>query len=528
MSALAMAMAALGGVGEACAAVAQRDPIVSTAPHSADPGTSADLAEAPAAPAAVIMERDEPVPKKNKRGVGSFGQRWNDRSSRSAVVEDMKMKCCSGMCVDKLTVDQVIEERTEQKKHGSEERRSTLRSFLEDNANPNSKLGYNLHPSDDSNLRLCASAFDTLRGYGRGYTYRYIRGAKHGIGSDDCHHGGARVKGQATGDAFADDSSVSMGLRGWWSDLRVDTELMPNTSVRELDYIEESDLYKEYRSDMRESGCAPNLIAGLTLWKSIWHGEFGDVKIRKHKRVSGKDRKRAFLRYLLRRKVTRNKADRDLYKTLRGLYRDSCRRERTFYWVARLKPAQYPLLYMTQISDGATQADYVLPRVIGTELKRACVKFKLVGNLVHGHAIVIHLVCPHVADNSNLVCHCSDTTREEIATVRTAKGQPAYCPPNWRLQVDGVNTQWGSTTFAHHSYLHDERVLGATTDIIRNKVGDTHEDVDGLFGMLKVNMKNKDIITPSDLEAAIRETFEQHPLPVGRLPPLTSHFLAHF
>ena len=52
-----MAMAALGGVGEAGAAVAQRDPIVSTATVLADPGTSADLAEAPAAPAAVIMER---------------------------------------------------------------------------------------------------------------------------------------------------------------------------------------------------------------------------------------------------------------------------------------------------------------------------------------------------------------------------------------------------------------------------------------------------------------------------------------
>ena len=41
-----MAMAALGGVGEACAAVAQRGPIVSTATVLADPGTSADRAEA--------------------------------------------------------------------------------------------------------------------------------------------------------------------------------------------------------------------------------------------------------------------------------------------------------------------------------------------------------------------------------------------------------------------------------------------------------------------------------------------------
>ena len=46
MSTLAMAMAALGGMGEACAAVAQRGPIVSTATVLADPGTSADRAEA--------------------------------------------------------------------------------------------------------------------------------------------------------------------------------------------------------------------------------------------------------------------------------------------------------------------------------------------------------------------------------------------------------------------------------------------------------------------------------------------------
>ena len=72
--------------------------------------------------------------------------------------------------------------------------------------------------------------------------------------------------------------------------------------------------------------------------------------------------------------------------------------------------------------------------------------------------------------------------------------------------------------------------LGTTSDVIRSKVGDTHEDVDGLFGMLKVNMKmlkvnmkNKDIITPSDLEAAIRDTFKHHSLPVS--PPLSLYFV---
>ena len=46
MSALAMAMAALGGMDGACAAVAQRGQIVLTATVLADPGTSADRAEA--------------------------------------------------------------------------------------------------------------------------------------------------------------------------------------------------------------------------------------------------------------------------------------------------------------------------------------------------------------------------------------------------------------------------------------------------------------------------------------------------
>ena len=435
----------------------------------------------------------------------------------------MSLGCCANRCVDKLSTDQVVDERTEQSKHGSDARRLTLRTFLEDNKDSSSKIGYNLHTEDGTVSGLCPTAFDVLRGYGKGYTYAYIRGGKDGVGQDDAMLGGQRVKGSAVDDSFDADSSLSMGVRGWWADLRTDTELMPNTSVRELDYIEERDLFKEYTSDMRDSGCAGELIASITTWRKIWHGEFGDVRIRKHKRVSGKDRKRAFLRYLLRRKVTRNKTDRDLYKSLRTIYRGSCRRERTFYWVSRLKPAQYPLLFMTVISDGATQSDYMLPRVIGTELKRQCVKFKLVGNLVHGHAIVFHLVCPHISDNSNLVCHCSDTTREETAKVRVGKGQPGHVTPNWRMQVDGVNTQWGSTTFAHHAHLHEERVLGTTSDVIRNKVGDTHEDVDGLFGMLKVNMKNKDIITPSDLEAAIRDTFKHHSLPVS--PPLSLYFV---
>ena len=119
----------------------------------------------------------------------------------------------------------------------------------------------------------------------------------------------------------------------WWTDLRDETEYMPNTSFRELDFIAEADLYQECKSDLLESGTHHSMVGSLQLWKKVWKGHFGDVKIRKHRRVDGKDRKRAFLRYLLRRKVTRSRRDRLLIKELRSIYRDTCRRERTFYWV---------------------------------------------------------------------------------------------------------------------------------------------------------------------------------------------------
>lgn len=91
------------------------------------------------------------------------------------------------------------------------------------------------------------------------------------------------------------------------------------------------------------------------LWHNIWKGRFSDIRIREHKAVDGKDRKRAELRRLLRRTVTLDKGARDILKNLMSLYRDSLRRERTFYWQARLRPSKYPLLYMTYIQDGATQ-----------------------------------------------------------------------------------------------------------------------------------------------------------------------------
>lgn len=156
---------------------------------------------------------------------------------------------------------------------------------------------------------------------------------------------------------------------------------------------------------------------------------------------------------------------------------------------------------------------YIVPRLIET-CTRNCLQLKLVGNLFHGHALVLHMVMPSVPDDANLVCHCFDTAIEEVKKVRTAKDQPAYLPPNWRSQLDGVSSNWGLTTFAHHEFLHRRRVLGELTDVVRNRVGSTHEDIDALFGTAKDHLKNLNIATPGELRTEIAACFAAYKYPV--------------
>ena len=272
------------------------------------------------------------------------------------------------------------------------------------------------------------------------------------------------------------------------------------------------------------------------LFNTVWKGHFNDLVVREQKQVDSKDRKRAELRRLLRRTVTRDATSRELIKSLRAVYRDSLRRERSFYWQARERPAQFPLTYLTYIQDGATQryyacarpcatlADpepapdarsvYVCPRFVGTDVGRDCLQWKLVGNLFHGHCLVLHLVMPHVADDANLVCHCLDTSLEELGRVRVAKGQPEYLTPHIRLQLDGVSSNWGKRLFAHVAHKQQQGVFGVDVDVCRNKVGSTHEDIDALFGVAKSHLGPRDTITPYELVDHIKVAFNDYPLPV--------------
>lgn len=124
---------------------------------------------------------------RGRKGVerGSMAARWIHRCTKEAITADLNGGCgCPSNCTDHLSVALVMSERTEVAKLDGDERRTELRGYLDANVNASSSLGFNLHPLSDSERRLCANAFDIMRGYGYGYTYKFIRDARNGVGQD--------------------------------------------------------------------------------------------------------------------------------------------------------------------------------------------------------------------------------------------------------------------------------------------------------------------------------------------------------
>ena len=199
----------------------------------------------------------DPMDTKKRARIGTKAERWNHRLKRETIAEDLRDGCGCG-CTDALTIGEVAEARTARSKEGDGVAgpREYMRDWLYTHKNSDVKLGYSLHASEETK-KLCATGFDILNGFGVGFTYKMIRTYKAGVVADDPNLGGNRKSSAAAGgDAFSDDTVASMAFRGWWADLRDDTEIMPNrpTTERQIDYIEHHELYGECKQDLLESG----------------------------------------------------------------------------------------------------------------------------------------------------------------------------------------------------------------------------------------------------------------------------------
>ena len=82
----------------------------------------------------------------------------------------------------------------------------------------------------------------------------------------------------------------------------------------------------------------------------------------------------------------------------------------------------------------------------------------------------------------------------------------SFLPPNFRVQIDGVSTNWGKTSLAHLDYLVKRAVVDVLT-AARNPVGNTHEDIDAIFALLRNLLINRDVLSVDDLVSVIDEVF---------------------
>ena len=157
-----------------------------------------------------------------------------------------------------------------------------------------------------------------------------------------------------------------MAAEGWFRLKLCEAEPMPNSDVVQIDFVEKKELYQEFKSDLLCLGTVEDEVPSYDVWHRVWSSSFKNLRVREHRSVDSKDKVRAWLRQALRDKKHYNKQDREYLTNLRVLYAGSIRRERQFYWEARVLPGVQPLLGLCYIQDGATQACRRTPRRRGT------------------------------------------------------------------------------------------------------------------------------------------------------------------
>ena len=167
---------------------------------------------------------------------------------------------------------------------------------------------------------------------------------------------------------------------------------------------------------------------------------------------------------------------------------------------------------------------------------RPCLEIKLLGAIVHGQCVVLNFVPKTICDDANVNATVLLLVLMLLSDQREAQEKGRQLPPKIHVQVDGASTNWCKTMFAFIGFLvmplicieaiyarspvgkgppHD----GAfTVDAYSANAGNTHEDIDGLYGIYAQELEKESCDTPEEFEAAedareesIRELDNRHP-----------------
>ena len=218
-------------------------------------------------PGNVDEEDDEDGHERKRARVGTAADRRAERCTVEAIQADQR-KGCTGACgcVARLSLDEIRRNRQQRADERNAGRRQFIRAYLEGNPDPDSEFKFALHTEESSRRTLCAIGFAVYHGFTRGFLYNHRARFLGGDRADDPNLGGNRrgvsaaVSAANAGDAFVDDTPEFMAFKGWFQDLRDDTESMPNSRLRQLDYIEHNELFAECKKDLIDAGTSKDAI----------------------------------------------------------------------------------------------------------------------------------------------------------------------------------------------------------------------------------------------------------------------------
>ena len=442
---------------------------------------------------------------------------WDERCHRSIIARDQeKFKCKCG-CVERMRLGVVFECRVRNADSTSVQRRDStmqrLRHFYKSDTD-------NWAFEDDTGTPCCRKGWCFQEGHPESYVSRAISDFHQGNFNRNPAHGGARAAGTTGADPESDSSSFKFCFSWFSFRLPAWVDKDPEGGQLQVDKMTEDELYELFRMDCLDlDGLTLEEVPTMVQWKDVWVANFTNITIREIKTVDSKDKVREQLRQLMRNPGAAPRRRR-LY--LRGVlyeYRLAIRAERAAYWKAIIEANDNPETRIDFITDGASSQQFGCPGGInGFDSQHECLDLKFVATKFHGpgetQLVVIHLVIAALlSDNANLMQQLMINSLRHYSEMRAEKaGAPpsgSFLPAHARLQVDGVSTNWGWLTLSFITFLV-MCGLFVSFEMARHPVGNTHEDIDQLFSIIRRYLQGKTWRTMDEYIALVRAALSSY------------------
>jgi len=278
-------------------------------------------------------------------------------------------------------------------------------------------------------------------------------------------------------------------------------EAQPDVAYIHYDPITYRELYDTYISDPFVNTIAQGRdIISYESFCRILREVFTNVRPREYKSVAGKCHVCEKIRSTM--KACTLRSDRIILKRYRLFHRNKFMGEKIKYYQRQQEAHESNGRVWSFIFDGMSKHRTRLP--ILSHLAQMSNQFDndVLGCIFHnGMRTQLYISGPSVQLGASYMIHC---IHEEIRRLLEDKGMPP--PDKIYLQIDGASDNTAYVVFAALEHLVAAG-LCSTIEVWRLPVGHTHEDIDGRFGVLSMQIRDQSIETTQKFFAEARFAF---------------------